>query len=811
MEQGNALAVGTRLGGYEILAVLGRGGFGITYQAYDPSLNKVVAIKEYLPGEFAMRTTDSRVGPTSEADVADYQWGLARFVDEARTLARFDHPHVNRVYRFFEANGTAYMVLEYVEGEVLSARLRQAGRLTEREVTQLLADVLSGLEEVHGAGYVHRDLKPGNLMVRPDGRVVILDFGAARQAVGQRSKSITSILTPGYAPIEQYDTKAEDVGPWSDIYALGMVAYRCVSGLGDGDLPDAVTRSRHIHKGVADLTPAATLGKGRHDGRLLEGIDWAIRVNEDERPQSIGEWRTVLPPLEEQAALPSSPPPVVTKPARSSSSVSRWATVAGITALIGAVGGGAYWLGQRTPRPVVMEQGSDPSSAPQASRPIPEASAPAVETPVVYPFVVETGPVGAEVELLGIQESYRAGMELPVGRYQVEVRAEGYEPQRVWVEHAEGGAPHRVELAAIRQPFTIMAEPAEARIRIMNIPQRYQEGMELPAGDYEVEVSAEGYTTVTETVIHGVEPTERRIALAPTEPAISSDSSEAGPTEPPVASAPPVPRHDLLRLWEAEGRRQQAAATPTPFQDCPSCPMLVEVPAGWFLMGTPASEEGRDGNEGPQHRVTIARGLAVGMYEVTFEEWDSCVSGGGCNGYRPYDRGWSRQRRPAINVSWEDAQAYVQWLSGQTRKSYRLLSEAEWEYVARAGTTTPFHFGGTIATSQANYNGNYTYGSGRRGRYRGQTLPVGSFAPNAFGLYDTHGNVWEWVEDCWNGSYRGAPADGSARGSGDCSRCVRRGGSWIDLPPALRSGFRNGFTSVIRVDVNGFRVARTSR
>ncbi len=338
MEQGNALAVGARLGGYEVLAVLGRGGFGITYRAYDHSLNKVVAIKEYLPGEFAMRTTDSRVGPTSEADRKDYEWGLARFVDEARTLARFDHPHVNRVYRFFEANGTAYMVLEYVEGEVLSARLRQAGPLTEGEVTRLLADVLSGLEAVHEAGYVHRDLKPGNLMVRPDGRVVILDFGAARQAVGQRSKSITSILTPGYAPIEQYDTKAEDVGPWSDIYALGMVAYRCISGLGDGDLPDAVTRSRHLRKGTADLTPAATLGKGRYDGRLLEGIDRAIRVNEDERPQSIAAWRTVLPPLDsqEQLPLPASSPPSVSRPKQPQLAAERAGALAGYRGGCGA-------------------------------------------------------------------------------------------------------------------------------------------------------------------------------------------------------------------------------------------------------------------------------------------------------------------------------------------------------------------------------------------------------------------------------------------------------------------------------------------
>ena len=829
MEHGNALPAGMRLGEYEIESVLGSGGFGITYRAYDThlNLNTVVAIKEYLPRDFAMRTTTRTVVPTSQADRADYEWGLKKFLEEAYTLARFKHPHINEVKRYFEAHGTAYLVLEYIEGEPLSVLLRQHQTLRQGQVKRLLADVLSGLAEVHAANYVHRDLKPGNLMVRRDGSTVVVDFGAARQAVGQRSKSITSILTPGYAPIEQYGTKAEDVGPWNDIYAMGMVAYRCISGLGDGDLPDAVTRSRAARKGSGDLEPAASIGRGRYDARLLDAIDWAIQVEEEDRPQSIDAWRIALPPLDDRE-LPRSPQPSVFEPEQSEpgpegsrSQFPHWVTIAGIMTLIVAMVGGAYWLGQHTsevptgqvatPTPSPSDQRQDLSLTPQVSPSVPEPRKPVVAVPQVYPFVVETEPIGAEVELLGIEESYRAGLELPVGQYQVEVRAEGYEPQRVWVEHTESGEPHRVALAAVRQPFTIVAEPAEARIRIMNIPERYQAGMALPAGDYEVEVSAEGYTTVTETVIHGVEPTARRIVLAPTETATGPESSGAEPTEPPVASAPPAPQHDTLRLWEAEGRRQQAAVMPTPFRDCPICPMMVEVPAGWFLMGSPASEEGRDGDEGPQHRVTIAGRLAVGVYEVTFEEWDACVSGGGCNEYRPYDREWGRRQRPVIHVSWEDARAYVRWLSEQTRESYRLLSEAEWEYVARAGTTTPFYFGRTIATSQANYNGNYTYGSGRRGRYRGQTVPVGSFAPNAFGLYDTHGNVWEWVEDCWNGSYRNAPADGSARNSGDCSRCVRRGGSWIDLPSALRSGFRNGFTSVVRVDVNGFRVARTFR
>ena len=164
MEHLNALPAGTRLGEYEIETVLGAGGFGITYRAYDTNLNKVVALKEYLPRDFAMRTNTRTVVPTSTADRADYEWGLTRFVDEARTLARFNHPHLNKVHRFFEAHGTAYLVLEYIEGETLSAVLAREGRLSEAAVQRLLREVLSGLEEVHGARYVHRDIKPGNLM-----------------------------------------------------------------------------------------------------------------------------------------------------------------------------------------------------------------------------------------------------------------------------------------------------------------------------------------------------------------------------------------------------------------------------------------------------------------------------------------------------------------------------------------------------------------------------------------------------------------------------------------------------------------------
>ena len=185
--------------------------------------------------------------------------------------------------------------------------------------------------------------------------------------------------------------------------------------------------------------------------------------------------------------------------------------------------------------------------------------------------------------------------------------------------------------------------------------------------------------------------------------------------------------------------------------------------------------------------VRVSEPFAVGVYEVTFAEWDACVRDGGCGGHRPDDKGWGRGTRPVIDVSWKDAQAYAGWLSRETGEQYRLLSESEWEYVARSGTTTPYNTGEAITTNQAQYEGK-------------QTLPVGSFSANAFGLHDVHGNVQEWTQDCWNDSYAGAPTDGSAWESGNCSLRVVRGG---------RSADRRGAIAGIRIGlVIGFRVAR---
>ena len=246
------------------------------------------------------------------------------------------------------------------------------------------------------------------------------------------------------------------------------------------------------------------------------------------------------------------------------------------------------------------------------------------------------------------------------------------------------------------------------------------------------------------------------------------------------------------------------------FRDCARCPEMTVVPAGSFMMGCSPGEPGCARAETPQHQVTFARPFAVGKYAVTFALWDACVSEGGCGGYLPARHGWGRPDRPVINVSRDDAQAYIQWISARTGKNYRLLTEAEREYVTRAGSTARYWWGWPISAKRANYNGVTLTNSrkGRRGRYRQKTVPVKSFRRNPWGLYQVHGNVWEWVEDCWSDNYLGAPADGSARVSGVCFKHALRGGSWSSDPLKLRSAYR-GWAFPGRSVEFGFRVART--
>ena len=720
-EHGSGLGPGVRIGEYEIVRELGFGGFGITYLAHDRVLERLVAVKEYFPVDWGTRRTDGTMGPRTTAAAGDYAWGLERFVDEARALARLDHPAVVKVHRVVEAGGTAYMVMEYVEGHSLAEELRSSGPMPEARVRGLLSGLAQGLAAVHASGLVHRDIKPANVMLRSrDGSPVLIDFGAAREHMGRQSRSITAVLTPGYAPIEQYSAKGRQ-GPWTDVYALGAVAYAALSGRAPDDATERMLEDRLKSVDVVAPTPVSA--------ELALAVEAALAVDMRQRPQDVREWLALLGD--------------------------------------GSAGGDRARTARRRLSPLAV------------------GGAAAVLVGVVSFAVLGRGgdPVAeweSEEEALGLRVEDR----VLVQRGLVDL---GYDP-------GEGDG--------------LLGAGTRAALR------EWQSARDLEPTGYLTAAAAEVLRSVGEQVV-----TDSVVAVAEEAQRVSDSIARV------EAEAEEAQRvSDSIARVEAEAEEQRLAAAAERrrpgrrFRDCGECPEMVVVAPGSYMMGSPASEAGRYDDEGPVHRVTIGYTLAVGVYEVTFAEWDACVGAGGCGGHRPDDEGWGRGSRPVINVSWEDAREYVAWLSRESGEAYRLPSEAEWEYAARAGTVTARYWGesesgqcgygnGVDAAALQEYPGRTTVSCNDG---YAETAPVGTFGPNAWGLYDVLGNVWEWTEDCWHDRYAGAPADGSAwRSGGNCFLRVLRGGSWRSRPRLLRSAGRDWLSAGNRDYFLGFRVART--
>ena len=376
----NALPLQSMLLEYRLIAVLGAGGFGLTYLGRDTHLEKDVAIKEYLPNDLVVRALDGSIVPITGELKGEFEWGLERFILEARTLAKFSHPHIVRVNRFFQANGTGYMVMDYEKGESLHQMLKRGERPDEARLKGIVMPLLDGLQAVHATGFLHRDIKPSNIFVRESGSPVLIDFGAARHAIGG-TRSLTSVLTPGYAPLEQYSSDGHQ-GPWSDIYAMAGVLFRA---LVNENPPDAVSRMK------GDTLPAKlALARGRVSEPFLRAVEWALALDEKQRPQSVQEWqralegragardtaRTAWQSAPTEISAPPSPktPPasaarVPTRPT-SGKSGSGWRWVGIAVAVLVLVVAFSAWNKQRPAR----------TGLPEATRPVPE-SKPAFKQP----------------------------------------------------------------------------------------------------------------------------------------------------------------------------------------------------------------------------------------------------------------------------------------------------------------------------------------------------------------------------------------------------------------------------------------------
>ncbi len=637
-----ALPAGYRLEEFRIERMLGKGGFGITYLAEDLYLEQRVAIKEHLPDGISTRADGSTVVAQSVPLEEDYSWSLESFVKEARALAKIQHPNVVRVSRLLEANGTAYMVMDYLEGESLDAYLaRTPAGIREEQLLEIVLPILDGLEAVHRTGLLHRDVKPANIYLTTKGRPILLDFGAARQDLG-RTITMTSMVSHGYSPFEQYQSKARQ-SAGTDIYAMGGVLYRAITGEKPPMASDRIITD--------ELEPVQKLAAGRYSDGFLRAIDHALSVMLEDRPESVESWRKEL-------------------------------------------------LGHGRPEEVTTAtQGS-------GSR---ESIPSSLNEPTINPG-----------ESLG---------EVQKGR------------GKSWV------------LAAV------------SLLAVMGIAGGLKSFW--PSGPETREVN--------------------RQEGSPNETRETNRDSRAQP-----------------RSEEEDKESEIAGRTVQERNDNGIGLKLVYVPAGSFTMGSPEGEEDRDDDEN-QVQVRLSKGFWLGKYEVTQSEFQSVM------GNNPSL--FKGMKLPVEQVSWEDAVEFCRKLTNRERQAgrlgqdeaYQLPTEAQWEYACRAGAGTAFAYGKSLSSREANFDGNFPYGDGSTGPFHEKTTAVGSYRSNRWGLYDMHGNVWEWCRDWYDERLSGG-ADPMGGSSG--RRRVYRGGSWFVLAYHCRSANRDSYGPWSGRSSLGFRVAR---
>ena len=512
----DALPPGAELQGYVVESVLGHGGFGIVYRARHHELGTVVAIKEYMPAELSVRR-NSLVEPRSESYYELYEDGLRRFLDEARQLVRFQsHPCVVSCQDLFRSNGTAYLVMERVDGlplsELLRLREKTGQPFTEGELLRVILPLLEGLAAVHAEGVLHRDIKPANILIRRSNeQPVLIDFGAAKQVVAHQSRSMAP-YTEGYAAIEQVG--AGELGPWTDIYGLGAVMWRIVAGSNPpwehADWKDrnwsppnplkveTRVQARAFH-GPDPLPSAREVGAGRYSSYMLDAIDRCLRLAEEDRVKSCEELLRLLRRNRQETAAGTTEPlharsiqgdhPNVVRPPSGLPSLTKPLAVVVAVLLVASLA--AVFL---TGFEALFEQTNLGEATPG-------------------PFTVETVPADARVRVLDVDQTYQAGMELPPGEYRVEVAAEGFKTRREQMKHDGAGSLHRVELERAAAEFRVATVPSGATVRMLDRAITYGPDLELPPGEYRVEVSALGYKTRVETIRHGNSPTRVRLEL----------------------------------------------------------------------------------------------------------------------------------------------------------------------------------------------------------------------------------------------------------------------------------------------------------
>ncbi len=827
-----ALPAGTRLEEFVIERVLGSGGFGITYLARDTRLDRRVVIKENLPAQFCFRDTHSlTVAPrhTHGEDADNFRWSLENFSKEAAMLASLDHPGIVKVLRSFEAFGTAYFVMPFVEGRALDelASRREGKPFSETELRRLLERVLDALAYLHDRGIYHRDIKPGNILMTTDGLPVLIDFGSARQRLSDRS--MTVIESAGYTPFEQLQSRG-NVGPWSDLYALAATLVKVMTGEAP---PNANDRSFGDPWQPLANNPALA---GKFSKPLLRCLDRALKLPIEERWQSAEDWKAGLGHAVVPEAGAGGNGPTAIQPEKVATQEEyrgpRRSTVV-ISALLLAAAG-AWWLTR-----------ADPQGEPQKSSAVPAG-------PTTGGLVITSEPSGADLtsatgELLG---KTPVKMEnLPAGQsWRGSLVMDGYVPAEVRAGVVSGEMKRVAAVRLREQPQKVMvsSEPSGAEVveggTVMGTTP-WESSPRAVGAWVDLTIRKLGYDALN---LRGDVPLGNPLILQGTLKAkvqhifVSSEPSGAKVLEKgklmgmtPLEMGGQVPGTKLSYTLKLEGyeeglvegtvrageplrlsRELQELAKPKidkhkageerEFEIAPGVRMtMCWIPQGDFMMGSPAEELGRYEDE-IHHRVRITEGFWLGKYEVTQVEWLAVM---GKNPSR-----FVGDDLPVGKVSWNEIAGSGGFIGKVNQAAaaggrFSLPTEAQWEYACRAGATTALNSGKNL-TSTVGKCGNLEevswYGKNSGNRIHA----VGGKKANAWGLHDTHGNVCEWCKDWYDPYKSGLETDPEGAVSGR-SR-VLRGGGWDRFANYCRSASRYYYGPDEAYDNVGFRLARSS-
>ncbi len=793
----NPLASGLQVEGLQVQSFLYRDGDRLVYRAADPALDATFELLEYAPDAPLGRRDEAggvRARPGQE-DV--FAAGRRKFLDEARLAGRLDHPALPRVVRVFETGGSVYQLRPWRDDAPLAVRVRRGHSPDPDAVRAALLEAAEGLQRLHDANLLHGAVTPDALRLDAQGQPRLTSLGeSAGHGFADESNGMD------WRAPEQLDDEGATTGPWTDAWGLAATLFTWLTGQAP---PPARQRLDTIEAGGEDPFDRSVLDRF---GGLGDALERGLRLDPRSRPASMDDWRDALERVDwrlRMARESGDDGPVERRP---------WLPVAIAVLVTGLMLAGGWFLFSDREAPLEewledVDLGGERDRGPRVTAPTSEEQARweaalDADTLLGYRGFLEDFPTSiyatqAQVQIDILDERAWESLsgedtrsaysdyldQFPTGLHQAEAH------RRIDAIDAEAARRERERVERERRDNLAWAEARAARS--VTSMERYIEAW--PAG-----LHIEEAQRIRRELL------DRGNDDQAFEAALSLDTREAFQA---YIDAFPRGEHVTAALTAIE---RLTLAPGKPFRDCPVCPEMRVMPVGAFRQGASDEDPLVLEQERPRRLVNISRPFAAGIYEVTFGQWDACVEAGGCS-HRPPDNGWGRGDRPVMMVSWNDAQEYVAWLSERTGQVYRLPSESEWEYFARADTTGPWQGGspaavclvGNVAGAETGFDWQH---EDCEDPVPVGTVPVGAFRPNKAGLFDVIGNVAEWTADCMNLSYLDAPTDGSAWSRGICSSHMTRGGSWVTGSRDIRLSSRFNLKNGDRNDFTGFRVVR---